>query len=90
MELRNDEGLEGAVAELNTWVQRLNEVYGAWQVGWGEADVGMQKACGEIATACRRVEAALLALKGEAPSPGGASPTIDLSEIEAQLGLTEE
>jgi hypothetical protein len=84
MQLKRDERLEGAVGELNTWVQRLNEVYGAWQIGWEPADERMLKACGEIAMACQRVQAALLVLRGESPSLE--NPTIDLSELEAQLG----
>jgi hypothetical protein len=88
MELKKDESIEEAVGELNVWVQRLNEVYGAWQVGWEQADEGMQKACGEIAMACQRVEGALRALKGE--SPHLETATIDLAELEAQLGWTQE
>lgn len=88
MELRKDERLEEAMGEVNLWVQRLNEAYGAWQVGWESADEGMQKACGEIALASRRVEGALLALKTEGPQLE--SPAIDLSELQAQFDWSEE
>ncbi|MBI5441260.1 MAG: hypothetical protein HY900_08630 [Deltaproteobacteria bacterium] len=88
MQLRKDARIEKAVGELNLWVQRLNEVYGAWQVGWEPAEQRLQDACGEVATACQRVEAALLALSGE--SPQVERPVIDLAELEAQLGWSPE
>jgi hypothetical protein len=88
MDLKKDERLEGALAELNLWVQRLNEVYGAWQVGWEPADQRLQHACGEIALACQRMEGALLASRGETPQLE--LPALDLSELEAQLGWNPE
>lgn len=88
MELRKDGRLEEAVGDLNVWVQRLNEVYGAWQVGWESADQRMQKACGEIALACQRIEGALMAMRGDAAPPE--FPMIDLDELEAEFRWTGE
>ncbi len=88
MQFRKDERMDEAMGDLNVWVQRLNEVYGAWQVGWEGADERILKACGEIAMACQRVQGAMLTLRGESPSLE--RPTIDLAELEAQVGWTRE